>query len=120
MQVTVALDARYTVAPGGSVWSQIGMAQRFWERYLEVFDRVRIVARAARVNQAPEGWLAVNGQNVVFYGVPDYCGPWQCLKRYRAVLEAIRSAAPVHGAVILRVGSQVADMMESQLRPSRY
>lgn len=120
MQVTVALDARYTVAPGGSVWSQIGMAQRFWERYLEVFDRVRIVARAARVEQAPEGWLPVNGKNVVFHGVPDFHGPWQCLKRYPALRRAIRAATPAHGAVILRVGSQVANMLERQLHQRNY
>jgi hypothetical protein len=60
MNVTVALDARYSVAPDGSAWSQFGMARTFWERYLEVFDTVRIVARAVRVNQVPEGWLTVN------------------------------------------------------------
>src|ERR1022692_3218170 len=91
MDVTVALDARYAVAPDASVWSQIGMAQRFWERYLEVFDTVRVVARAAQVEQAPEGWLRVNGKDVLFHGVPDFHGPWQCLKRYPALRRAIRS-----------------------------
>ena len=54
MDVTVSLEARYAVAPDGSVWSQAGMARSFWERYLEVFDTVRIVAQAVRVKQAPE------------------------------------------------------------------
>src|ERR1035438_1120008 len=103
MELTVALDARYSVAPDGSVWSQAGMAMRYWERYLEVFDTVRIVARAARENQAPEGWLAVNSKNILFQGVPDYCGPWQCVKRYAALRAAVHSAAPANGAVILRV-----------------
>src|ERR1039458_10290664 len=97
MDVTVALDARYAVAPDASVWSQIGMAQRFWERYLEVFDTVRIVARAAQVEQAPEGWLRVNGKDVLFHGVPDFHGPWQCLKRYPAIRAAILAGAPAHG-----------------------
>jgi len=120
MEVTVALDARYTVAPDGSVWSQAGMARQFWERYLEVFDTVRIVARAVRVQQAPEGWLPVNGKNILFYGLPDFCGPWQCLKRYPAVRAAIRSAAPAHGAVILRVGSLTANILERQLHQRNY
>jgi len=96
------------------------MARSFWERYLEVFDTVRIVARAVRVNQAPEGWLPVNGKNILFQGLPDYCGPWQYLKRYPALRAAIRSAAPAHGAVILRVGSQIANMMERQLHQRKH
>ncbi|HLK67178.1 MAG TPA: glycosyltransferase [Bryobacteraceae bacterium] len=115
MNVTVALDARYALAPDGSVWSQAGMARGFWERYLAVFDTVQIVARAARVSHAPEGWLPVNGRNVVFHALPDYCGPWEYLKRYPAVWMGIRRATPAHGAVILRVASQISNILESQL-----
>jgi len=120
MEVTVALEARYTVAPDGSVWSQVGMARQFWERYLEVFDAVRIVARAARIKQAPEGCLPVNGKNILFYGLPDFCGPWQCLKRYPALWAAIRAAAPTQGAVILRVGSLIANILERRLHERNY
>jgi glycosyltransferase involved in cell wall biosynthesis len=120
MDITVALDARYTVAADGSVWSQTGMARDFWERYLEVFDAVRIVARATRAQHAPEGWLPVTGKNIAFHGVPDFLGPWQCVKRYPSVRAAIRAAAPAHGAVILRVGSQVANMLEVPLRKRNH
>lgn len=120
MDVTVALDARYVVAADGSVWSQVGMARSFWERYLDVFDRVRILARAARAEQAPEGWLPVNGKNILFHGLPDFCGPWQCLKQYPAIRSAIRAAAPARGAVILRVASQVANVLERQLHERGY
>lgn len=120
MNVTVALDARYAVAPDGSVWSQFGMARQFWERYLEVFDAVRIVARAARIKQAPEGWLPVNGKNILFHGLPDFCGPWQYLKRYPAVRAAIRAAAPTRGAVILRVPSHTANILERRLHERNY
>ena len=120
MDLTVALDARYSVAPDGSVWSQAGMARSFWERYLEVFDTVRIVARGTRVNQMPEGWLPVNGKNILFQCVPDFCGPWQCLKRYPGIRVAVRAAAPARGAVILRVGSQIANMLERPLHERNY
>jgi glycosyltransferase involved in cell wall biosynthesis len=115
VDITVVLDARYTVADDGSVWSQAGMARSFWQRYLEVFDRATIVARGARLPKAPQGWLRVDGEGIGFHCVPDFHGPWQCLKRYPAIRTAIRSAAPAHGAVILRVGSLVANIMESEL-----
>jgi len=120
VDVTVALDARYSVTPDGSVWSQSGMARPFWERYLEVFDTVTIVARAVRIEQAPEGWQPVNGKNILFQGVPNFHGPWQCFKRYPALRAAIYSATPCHGAVILRVGSQIANILEHRLHQRDY
>jgi len=120
MNLTIALDARYSVAPDGSVWSNFGMARNFWERYLEVFDTVKVVARAARAQQAPEGWLPVTGKGILFHGLPDFQGPWQCLKRYPAVRAAIRAAIPAKGAVILRAASQVANILEGQLHRRNY
>src|ERR1700722_16039128 len=120
MEVTIALEARYAVAPDGSVWSQAGMARGFWERYLEVFDTVRIVARGTPVERVPEDWLVVNSDNILFLRVPDFHGPWQCLKRYPAIRAAVRAATPAHGAVILRVGSQIANILEPQLHERKY
>lgn len=115
MDLTVALDLRYSLAPDGSVWSQVPMARAFWERYLDVFDRVRIVARAARTDHVPQGWLPVTGKDIVLHALPDYCGAWQCVKRYPALRAAVHSAVPARGAVILRVASQVANMLEGPL-----
>jgi hypothetical protein len=96
------------------------MGRQFWERYLEVFDTVRIVARAVRLEQGPEEWLPVNGKNILFYGLPGFCGPWQYLERYPAVRAAIRAAAPTQGAVTLRVPSHIGNILERQLHPSNY
>ena len=115
MDLTVALDARYSVTPDGSVWSKIGMARSFWQRYLDVFDNVTIVARGTPIAEAPQGWLRVDGDGVVFHGIPDYHGPWECFKRYLKVRESIRSAVPARGAVILRVSSQISNMLENEL-----
>src|ERR1035437_4008068 len=92
MEVTIALDARYAVAPDGSAWSQAGMGRGFWERYLEVFDTVTVVARGTRVGRPPEGWLPVNGKGVVVHSLPDFHGPWQCLIQYPAIRASLRAA----------------------------
>jgi glycosyltransferase involved in cell wall biosynthesis len=121
MDLTVTLEARYSVAPDGSVWAQIGMAHSFWERYLEVFNTVKVVARGTPVMQPPTGWLRVDGDGVVFHCVPDYCGPWEYLKRRTAVQSAIRAALPASGAVILRVGSsQIANILAGELHHRNY
>jgi len=121
MEVTIALEDRYAITPDGTVWSQGGMARGFWERYLEVFDSVRIVARARREDRGPEGWLPeVTGRNISLHPLPDYCGPLQFLQRYTALHAGIRSAAPAQGAVILRVGSHVANMLERRLQARNH
>ena len=120
MQVTVALEARYVVARDGSVWSQTGMARAFWQRYLEVFDRVVVVARAAPVNMPPDRWLRVDGDGVLFQGVPDYHGPQEYLRKYWEVRAAIEAAVPRVGSVILRVPSEVGSGLERVLRARAY
>ena len=120
MDLTVSLEARYQIASDGSVWSQAGMARHFWERYLDVFDRVRIVARATRVQNPPENWLPVTGENIHFHPIPNFLGPWQYLQSYRAVRQAIHAAIPTQGALIMRVGSQIANVMTGDLLKSGY
>jgi glycosyltransferase involved in cell wall biosynthesis len=116
MDVTVTSEARYLVSPDGAVWSQVGFARNFWERYLEVFDKVRIVGRAVPVKQPPEGWMPVNSRDIVLCALPGYLGPLQYARQYPAIRAAIGSAAPARGAVILRVASQISNMLEPLLR----
>ena len=120
MDLTVTLEARYQMAPDGSVWSQAGLARDFWERYLDVFDRIRVVARATQVDRPPDGWLPVTGNNISFYPLPDFLGPRQYVERYVAIRRAIRKATPVKGALIMRVGSQIANVMSGKLRETGY
>jgi len=120
MDLTVTLEARYQMAPDGSVWSQAGLARDFWERYLDVFDRIRVVARATQVDRPPDGWLPVTGNNISFYPLPDFLGPRQYVERYVAIRRAIHEATPEKGALIMRVGSQIANVMSGKLRETGY
>jgi glycosyltransferase involved in cell wall biosynthesis len=120
IDVTVAVDLRYALTPDGSAWTQYGMDRRFWERYREVFDSVKIVARAARVDSPPGGWKQVTGPQISLHAVPDFNGPSECLRRLPAVRKSILRAVPDRGAVILRVGSIIANIMEGELRRRGY
>ncbi|MGA7498844.1 MAG: glycosyltransferase family 4 protein, partial [Isosphaeraceae bacterium] len=105
--------------PGGEVWSPGPFAYRFWLRYLDVFDHVRVVARARRVDAASPGWVRSDGSGVSFIPVTHYLGPWQYLLRRHRVRSDVRSAMGPSDAVILRVGSQIAACLEPQLRRTR-
>lgn len=116
MDLVVSLEQRFSRLPDGSVWSPGVFARPFWERYLDVFDRVRVIARVAEASEAPPGWERSDGENVSFARIPCYVGPWQYCRKSLAVRKAVRAAASGSGAVLMRVGSQVAALLESCLR----
>jgi len=116
MDLVVTLEQRYEGTPDGAVWSPGPMAYSFWVRYLDVFDRVRIVARVRRVGSATLGMVRADGPCVSFAPVTNYLGPWQYLRRRRRVLADVRGVVGPSDAVILRVGSQIATCLEPHAR----
>jgi glycosyltransferase involved in cell wall biosynthesis len=108
MNLVVALDFRFHTTPDGSVWSSTAFSHAFWKRYLDVFESVRIVARAASVDEPQPGDKRVDGDSVAFHKVPFYLGPAQFLRQARAIRRAAVGAIADRDAVILRVGSELA------------
>jgi glycosyltransferase involved in cell wall biosynthesis len=115
MNVVVALEQRFDRTPDGKVWTQVAFAHSFWMRYLEVFDRVRVVARVRDVPNVPSDWQRADGEGVSFAAVPYYLGPWQYLQKVSQVQRAARNAVAANDAVILRVGSQIASCIQPML-----
>jgi glycosyltransferase involved in cell wall biosynthesis len=96
------------------------MAYTFWTRYLEVFDSVRVAARVQDVLAAEPRWLRSDGPQVTFWPIPSYRGPLQyALRRGRIRCAAANSFRP-GDAVILRVGSVLADALLPRLRKARH
>ena len=101
MDVAVALEHRFSRTPDGAVWTESFFARTFWERYLAVFDGVRIVARVKDVDRREDGWKRVDGNGVSIVPIPYYVGPVAYLRNRRAVREACRRAVRPEDAVIL-------------------
>ena len=74
MEVVVVLEHRFNCTPDGSVWTQVTCPYSFWMRYLEVFDRVRVVARLLEVPSVLPGWKRADGEGVSFTAIPYYVG----------------------------------------------
>lgn len=114
MIVVVAMESRFDRTPDGAVWAK-QMDASFFQRYLDVFDGVRVVARVRDVPSVPDGFSRMDQSSVTFAPVPYYVGPLQFLVRSRAVARAVQSAVKKGDAVILRIGSQIAMSMEPEL-----
>lgn len=120
MKVVVPLDFRFRQTADGSVWTDSSFEHDFWLRYLDVFDGVRVVGRVLPAPSPGANWKRVNGEGVVFHPVPYYLGPWQYLRRARAVRTAARASFAAADAVILRVPAQVSNCVATLLLRNRH
>jgi glycosyltransferase involved in cell wall biosynthesis len=115
MNVTIALEHHFLRTPDERVWTETTFAYQFWERYLQVFDSVRVVARVREVDTTMAGWKQASGPAVTFISVPDYRGPYQYLTSRGRIRSALREQARDTQAIILRLSSSVASAFVEHL-----
>ena len=116
MIVAVSTEHRFDRTPDGRVWTSSSFAYPFWQRYLDVFDGVRVVARTRDVAAVPGSYLPATGEGVHFACVPYFVGAWQYMRRAQQVRRAARGAIGEDCAVILRVASTIANTIYPVLR----
>ena len=112
MNAVVTVEHRFFRTPDGAVWTHGVHAYPFWNRYLSVFEGVKVVARVRDVLRPEPDWGMASGTGVRFLAVPDYLGPWQYLAKSVSVRRAIREAVDPQDAVIMRVSSHIAGCLE--------
>jgi oligosaccharide repeat unit polymerase len=113
--VTVTIERRFDRTPDGRVWVPDVETYSFWQRYLEVFDQVRVVARVRDVPEPPPASFRSDGPSVTFAALPYYVGPWQYLSKAGEVVRSARAAIEPRDAVILRLDSQIAACVQPML-----
>jgi glycosyltransferase involved in cell wall biosynthesis len=115
MTLVLTLESRFQRTPDGSIWSPY-LSRHLWDRYLAVFEDLRILARIEEVPDTPQDAHLVSGQGVAFRPVPHYRGPAAYLRHIRQVEQAVSGAVGPNDAVIMRIASQIAGHLESRLR----
>jgi phosphatidylinositol alpha-1,6-mannosyltransferase len=111
VKVTVTTESRLIRTPDGRVWTRFVPDYSILQRYLSVFDGVRVVARVLDQPGAPEGVSRVDGDGVEVSPVPHYIGPFQYLRRRMAISNALAVVADSPDAVILRVPSAIGSLV---------
>ncbi len=74
MRVCVVTEHRFFQTPDGATWTDGPFARPFWDRYLEVFDEVRVIARFLPVSAAKPAWVRSDGDRVSFAPNPQGTG----------------------------------------------
>jgi glycosyltransferase involved in cell wall biosynthesis len=115
VRLVIALEQHFLRAPDGRVWTETNLDRPYWDRYLGVFDCVRIVARTRSVAAVDERWARVDGGGVSVAPVPDFVGPLQYARTAGSVRAAVRAELRPGDAVILRVPGTIGTVAAAQL-----
>ncbi len=110
LSVQIVLEMRFMATPDGKVWTQTTCAYDFWQRYLEVFDEVRVVARVGAIARLTGDCLRADGPGVRFLHVPHYLGLKQFVRKYVHIRRALRSPVDRLQATLYRIPSVLAEM----------
>lgn len=81
----------------------------FYQRYLRVFDKVKIVARCEERDELNPSWISISADNrIEIVAVPFFRGPKAYALKYFQVGSALHNVAEGCDAAILRIPSTVA------------
>lgn len=92
----------------------------FWQRYLQVFSGVCVVARVKKVAVLPAGAMQASGASVEFAALPDFVGPVAGVRVIPQLLTLTRQIANEDAAFILRVPGVVSTALSWWLRWRRW
>jgi glycosyltransferase involved in cell wall biosynthesis len=95
-------------------------ASSYWQRYLDVFDTVQVVARVRPVEKASPGMQQVNNAQISFTALPYYVGPVEYLKKAKAVQQTAQSAFKPGDAVMLYSASPICMALKHHLDALQY
>ncbi|MBZ2186217.1 MAG: glycosyltransferase family 4 protein [Bryobacter sp.] len=117
--LNIAVDQRFEQTPDGAVWAHTPPAYDFFGPVLEVFDRVRILARMCAVTEPSLGVRRVDGPGVEPFPIPCFVGPFEYLRTRHKVMAALNHAEALDGAFLLRIPSQTGFALAGRLRRRR-
>lgn len=118
MNLIFYIEARYIKDDKGRIYNTEGVLKfPLWQRYLEVFDHITIVARVKHIAGylGNENHLA-NGENVSFFELPYFYGPSDFLKKRNRIVQRIRESTTLQGTFLLRVPGQIGTIAAKYLR----
>ena len=115
--VIVTLEYRFKRTPDGKIWTEMSFQYPFWQRYLNIFDQVIVVARVQEVESLSTKHHRVDGDNVHIEALPYYHGPLDFFKKKSLIAKALNAITLKYKneSIIMRVGSPIADILQNEL-----
>jgi len=117
--VALVKEERFFRSPDGRLWSRWGTGPHTWAPFLEVFDKVLLVARVKNVESAPVGATLASHERMEVCPVTYFQGPWEYLQRLPSVHRDLRRWASMGVPLVLRIPSPLANALYGYLRRAR-
>lgn len=119
--LNVVVDQRFKRCPEGRIWTFTPPSYDFFAGALEVFDRIRVIARVFDVAEKPHNARLVCGPRVDLVPIPSYIGPLEYVQKHKAIQKHLSDCAQLDGSFLFRIPSQMgfvlANALEAQGRP---
>jgi glycosyltransferase involved in cell wall biosynthesis len=113
MNCLVICEGRFTLTEGRPGSHHLTY-QRFWRRYLDVFESVTVLGRLFPQEEPSAG--PVEGPGITFVPLPSYVGPLGFLQQRETITRQLRSLDLARAAVILRVPGALSSLLLGELR----
>lgn len=118
MRVIVAGEYRLYRGPDGHHYAESVFSHDFWERYLDVFDEVLVVARVTPTADVA-ALIRVDGPRVSVWEMPYYVGLAGYVRAWRTLRRAAAAVGHHEGAVVLRVPGAIGTALATAIPASR-
>jgi glycosyltransferase involved in cell wall biosynthesis len=119
MKVLVTSECRF-VDVGGTLYTS-ALTPTFFQRYLDVWDEVLLLARVSSAKQPPLGVLPMDFRQVRLIGLPDFKGALQYMRCLPRIRKIARQALEETDSVVFRVagviGTAVWPLVQSRGQP---
>jgi len=111
MKLLITTDAHIFKTSNGEYWCGAIYGYKFWLRYLDVFDSIRIVARVKNVTKNDMKLEIFDGPNVEIFEIPFFQGITQLTKNYLKINRIIKNVFIGCDAALFRMPSPIGQII---------
>lgn len=121
MRLITVTDHHFYEAIDGSIWSVNAFDEGYWQRYLNIFDKLSIVTRVKEINgKIPANFIRVDSDKISFIKLPDFYGPFQFSAKYFQIKKIMRQNIVQNRAYFFQVPSIITALMVKLLGSHPY
>lgn len=115
-RVLISVEQHFRRASDQHVYVEGPLGYAFFKRYLTAFDEVMVLARVATSSDQVSTEARADGPCVSFHALPNYCGPWEYLRRLPQLSASVRDIVAQCDAYILRVPGLIGRLAWKQIQ----
>lgn len=120
MEATLVIEHRFRRDQNGKIFSSSNSVDiQLWDRYLQVFERLTVLARIQNVHEPISDNYLVEHNRVKFVAIPYYVGAKEFLLQYLQIKKTIQAQVKPNHAYICRVPSILGTLLIRKLSKAK-